>query len=410
MERELAKPTFIDLFAGCGGLSLGLMQAGWQGLFAIEHEENAFMTLQNNLLREDKPYRFEWPKWLPQRPHSVQNTLDTYADALSALTGKIDMVVGGPPCQGFSMAGRRVSGDPRNELYQSYLAFVEVIKPSIVLFENVLGITSDFKDVAASNTTNYAKKLIADLSENYNVYWKILNAKDFAVAQSRRRFFAVAIHRDSSVETNKSPFEVLEQSLPAWIEEKGIKRLPISVKRAISDLEIQFAAKQPSRDTANFEEIGFKGTRTPYQSMLHKDMRGHPGNLRLARHSSTISTRFKTMIGYAEVNDKKGKNLARKYLKSIGLKKSSIRVLADRKPSPTITSLPDDFVHYSEPRTLTVRENARLQSFPDWFEFCGKYTTGGKRRRAEVPQFTQVANAVPPLVAEALGHTLQKYT
>ena len=74
--------------------------------------------------------------------------------------------------------------------------------------------------------------------------------------------------------------------------------------------------------------------------------------------------------------------------------------------SPTITSMPDDLLHYSEPRTLTVRENARLQTFPDWYSFQGKYTTGGHRRKQEVPRFTQVANAVPPLVARAIGETL----
>ena len=89
-----------------------------------------------------------------------------------------------------------------------------------------------------------------------------------------------------------------------------------------------------------------------------------------------------------------------------GLKKRALRVLDPDRPSPTITSMPDDLIHYSEPRTLTVRENARLQSFPDWYSFQGKYTTGGHLRKKEVPRFTQVANAVPPLVARAIGEML----
>ena len=89
-----------------------------------------------------------------------------------------------------------------------------------------------------------------------------------------------------------------------------------------------------------------------------------------------------------------------------GLKKMALRVLDPDRPSPTITSMPDDLLHYSEPRTLTVRENARLQTFPDWYSFQGKYTTGGHLRKQEVPRFTQVANAVPPLVARAIGETL----
>jgi DNA (cytosine-5)-methyltransferase 1 len=93
----------------------------------------------------------------------------------------------------------------------------------------------------------------------------------------------------------------------------------------------------------------------------------------------------------------------------LGITKMATRVLDAALPAPTVTSMPDDLLHYSEPRTLTVRENARLQSFPDWFVFKGKYTTGGHRRRMEVPRFTQVANAVPPLFAEILGHRLKNH-
>ena len=89
-----------------------------------------------------------------------------------------------------------------------------------------------------------------------------------------------------------------------------------------------------------------------------------------------------------------------------GLKKQALRVLDPDRPAPTITSMPDDLLHYAEARTLTVREHARLQSFRDWFVFRGKYTTGGERRRHEVPRFTQVANAVPPLVAQAIGEAI----
>ena len=89
-----------------------------------------------------------------------------------------------------------------------------------------------------------------------------------------------------------------------------------------------------------------------------------------------------------------------------GLKRRGVTLLDRNKPSPTVTSHPDDFVHYCEPRILTVREMARLQSFPDWYEFKGKYTTGGKLRKIDVPRYTQVGNAVPPIFAEQLGKTL----
>ncbi len=104
--------------------------------------------------------------------------------------------------------------------------------------------------------------------------------------------------------------------------------------------------------------------------------------------------------------NRSNKQLSLEMREHFGIRKTATRVLDPQKPAPTITSMPDDLIHYSEPRTLTVRENARLQTFPDWFVFRGKYTSGGERRKREVPRFTQVANAVPPLLAEMLGEML----
>jgi len=97
-----------------------------------------------------------------------------------------------------------------------------------------------------------------------------------------------------------------------------------------------------------------------------------------------------------------------KQKEEIGTKKQAICVLDPKKPSKTLTTLPDDIIHYKEPRILTVRESARIQSFPDDFEFKGKYTTGGMRRKQECPRYTQVGNAVPPLLGEAIGHLIRK--
>ena len=100
------KHTVIDLFAGCGGLSLGLYQAGWRGLFAIEKNEFAFETLRYNLI--ENKHHFKWPDWLPQTAHDINDVLKNYSKQLKDLRGKVDLVAGGPPCQGFSMAGKRV--------------------------------------------------------------------------------------------------------------------------------------------------------------------------------------------------------------------------------------------------------------------------------------------------------------
>jgi DNA (cytosine-5)-methyltransferase 1 len=126
----------------------------------------------------------------------------------------------------------------------------------------------------------------------------------------------------------------------------------------------------------------------------------------LARHSDNIADRFQEIIKLSHAEGRLNTSISDEMRALFGLKKRALRVLDPDRPSPTITSLPDDLLHYREPRALTVRENARLQSFPDWFSFKGKYTTGGHLRRKEVPRFTQVANAVPPLVARAFGEML----
>src|ERR1700722_19697916 len=95
------QPTFIDIFAGCGGLSLGLFQAGWKGIFAIERDKNAFETLSKNFLAPEAKFRFDWPISLPQLPLDVHDVLDRYRDTLSEFAGSVEMLVGGPPCQGF---------------------------------------------------------------------------------------------------------------------------------------------------------------------------------------------------------------------------------------------------------------------------------------------------------------------
>jgi DNA (cytosine-5)-methyltransferase 1 len=115
-------PSYIDIFAGCGGLSLGLHNAGWKGLFAIEKNGMAFKTLKHNLI--DKRKHFKWPSWLPIENHDIDEVMANFRRRLKALSGKVDLIAGGPPCQGFSTAGRRVESDKRNHLIHSYIEFV----------------------------------------------------------------------------------------------------------------------------------------------------------------------------------------------------------------------------------------------------------------------------------------------
>lgn len=396
--------SFVDVFAGCGGLSLGLMQAGWSGLFAIEHDNFAFQTLRHNLLSPSATYRFQWPDWLPTEAADILDILRTKREHLVTLRGRVDMLVGGPPCQGFSAAGRRDANDPRNLLVQAYLKLVGILAPPIVLIENVRGIASDFEDHSRpGEKVNYATQLIEALSEEYFTSTNLINASEFGVPQRRIRVFIIALRRDVFPE-GIDPFAVIDQIRPTFLRKKGFVTLPVTGKSAISDLEIGRCGRRPSRDTAGFEEIGYTGPRTSYQAIMNQD---HSEfwlpDTRLARHAPEIADRFKRIIELCTNDGRLNTSLSSERRASLGLKKRATRVMDPDGPSPTVTSMPDDLIHYCEPRTLTVRENARLQSFPDWFAFQGKYTTGGHLRKKEVPRFTQVANAVPPLVAEAIG-------
>ena len=396
----MSKPlTFIDAFAGCGGLSLGLMQAGLQGKFEIEHDSFAFATLKANLLSKATPFKYSWPRWLPKEPLSIMSLLDEYEQELAALSGSVDVLVGGPPCQGFSMAGRRQHDDPRNQLFDQYLRLVEIIKPKIVIIENVRGFTMDFS--VGENVTNYADALKAVLSDGYKVYERLLNLSQFGVPQARTRYFVIAVR--SSIST-ADPFKLLDSRIPSFLRAMGISA-PVSSSNAISDLELGRCGTEPSKDTKGFDQIAYERPLTRYQKLMN-GAGTTPSDLRLARHADDIAQRFQEIIDLSYAAGRLNTSISTEVRERFGLKKRALRVLDPGRPSPTITSMPDDLIHYSEPRTLTVRENARLQSFPDWYAFQGKYTTGGHLRKKEVPRFTQVANAVPPLVARAIGEML----
>lgn len=145
MKKDFA-PTFIDVFAGCGGLSLGLSNAGWRGLFAIEKDAFAFQTLAYNLTGSGQRLHMEWPSWLPKQPIAIEAFVDEFTDEIQKLEGKVDLLAGGPPCQGFSTYGRRRQDDPRNQMFRHYVKLVHLLKPRAILIENVRGITTAFSN------------------------------------------------------------------------------------------------------------------------------------------------------------------------------------------------------------------------------------------------------------------------
>jgi len=408
-EANCTIPTFVDLFSGCGGLSLGLINAGWRGVLAVEHDKYAFDTFKTNLLSNNKHENsFCWPDWFPKEPISIDHFLDRYKEELIKLKDTVDMVVGGPPCQGFSTAGRRNPEDPRNRLFKVYMQIVSIINPKIVFLENVIGITLDFTKFGIdSKVSNYSEMITKQLSENYVVFTSIIDVSRYGVPQKRNRFFLVAIRKDVYKKDNPNPFSLLKSSRISFLKSHSLPITRITASQAISDLEVTRNSKQLCIEFPKFEEIKYRYPKTKYQKFMHSGCKSKMHDLRLAIHTDIVQLRFLNIIKYCNENNYYNKSVSKYISKEYGLKKLSLRVLSKNSPAPTITSMPDDLVHYKEPRILTVRENARLQSFPDWFCFKGKYTTGGKLRATEVPRYTQVANAVPPLFAEAVGKVLK---
>jgi DNA (cytosine-5)-methyltransferase 1 len=399
--------TFIDVYAGCGGLSLGLFASGWQGLFAVEKDPDAFRTLSHNFLSKSGKYTYFWPEWLPKQTHNISTLTRKYRKELDSLRGKVDLIAGGPPCQGFSFAGKRDKNDPRNLLFRRYIELVKIIQPSFVLMENVKGITVKFRTGKKNRKrAAFSDRIRRTLERNgYTVFSTQIRATDLGVPQRRPRFILIAVAKSRLVkEALASPFAQFDQLRKQFLNSKGLSTNPVSVKEAISDLAMSGKALVDCPDSKGFQQIRYDGPQTPYQRLMRTGMLDvtSPNSLRLPKHRAKTTAHFQGILDTC----RKGVCLSKNDRKRLNIKKQCIVALDPDAISHTLTTLPDDLLHYSEPRILTVRESARLQSFPDWYEFKGKYTTGGKQRKFECPRYTQVGNAVPPMVAEFLGRTL----
>ena len=395
-RREFIMPTYIDIFAGCGGLSLGLHNAGWKGLFAIEKNAMAFETLKHNLI--DKRKHFKWPHWLPIKNHDIDEVMTNYRKHLKALSGKVDLVVGGPPCQGFSTAGRRVESDKRNHLIHSYIKFVKIVKPQAIFFENVQGFTMGFKKGKIKGKP-YSQIVLNGLKElGYkDVKGVLIDFSEFGIPQRRKRFISVGTLNGQA----DLFFKFLKEQRTGFLFTKGL-RTRIGVGSAISDLE-RIHGEEPCLDTEGFMAGVYAYPKNNYQRFLHKS-EPMPDSHRFANHTEQTLGIFKKILKI----DTPNKKISDKERARLGIKKRNVVLLGRNFPSPTLMSIPDDYIHYSEPRILTVREYARIQSFPDWYEFKGPYTTGGKRRTEQVPRYTQIGNAIPPLFGEQSGVVLKE--
>lgn len=395
--------TVIDLFAGCGGLSLGLYQAGWKGIFAVEKNPCAFETLKYNLI--DGKQHFNWPEWLPIEPLDILEVNKNYKKQLRSLRGSVDLVAGGPPCQGFSMAGKRIEDDLRNQLVFSYIDFIDMVRPKLLLFENVKGFTYAFNKDKNPKALPYSKLVIDKLQElGYDVQPQVIDFSKFGVPQRRKRFILVGVLNGKKGEA-AGFMKMLEDSCEAFFREHDLTASP-NVEDAISDL-YRSNGEVDTPDRKGFYSGLYAKAQTKYQKYLRKELdkkQTIPNSHSFAHHSPEKIACFKRLL--VEYPNR-GKRIDGKSRERWGIRQRGITVLDSKSVSPTITGMPDDFLHYCEPRIMTVRECARLQSFPDWYEFKSKYTTGGQMRKKEVPRYSQVGNAIPPLFACQAGEVLK---
>lgn len=449
-KKVKSAPRYLDLFSGCGGLSVGLERAGWDLEFAVEKSPMAAETFAFNILQMEEPdfKSLLAIKKIDQQAKKrlavagVEAALKLTREKLSA--ENISLIVGGPPCQGFSLAGNRNSEDKRNELPLRFIEMVRKVRPKFVVMENVVGMHSKFSP--DQETTVFEK--IAELLEwktskgsKYLVQKVLANALHYGAAQSRPRLLLIACESDFARKSGitvtdgiwKSDFsDLLLEKVPALAPIPITSSERATVKDAFSDLlghgESQYTTFLKSKEVWGKEcptDLTNHNFRKHSENTVEKlwlftvaTNQGFPKEVLRIDNKIIYSKDFKKRLeeySYPIVSPT-GLNLrindATDFLQLLikhGTAKHSQRPLNLDLPSPTMTTSPDDFIHPNEPRSLTVREMARLQGFPDSFIFKAKETTGGLKRRTEVPQYTQVGNAVSPFLAFKLGERLKSY-
>ena len=352
---------------------------------SVEKNKEAFETLRHNLIV--KRNHFNFPDWFAQSEHDINELLEN--PKLKSLSWKVDLVAWGPPCQGFSLAWRRKKDDIRNSLVYSYLKFIDIIRPKVLFFENVKWFCAPFYDDGGKNFITFSDIVIDELKKMWylDATYKILDFSRFWVPQARNRFIIVATLKWNA----KDFFDFLENNKSNFLQEKWLPELN-TLEMAISDLlKSQWVISSP--DSNGFKAWNYWKIESDYQKFMRQwQSIASPDSHRFPNHKKDTENKFKLIIK-KQLNSSQIRD-------EFNTKKSSTRVLKKNTPTPTLTTLPDDLIHYSEPRILTVREYARIQSFPDNYEFKGKYTTWWARRKEEVPRYTQIWNAIPPLFSE----------
>lgn len=361
----MKKYTVVDLFCGCGGFSQGFKQADFNILLGVDSWKDATTTYAHNFTNTIAL--------------NSDITTVTGASILEALkdsnVSEVDVIIGGPPCQGFSLSGKRMLDDPRNILYKSFVDIVKELKPKFFVMENVLGLIRLFNGKVKEEVLN-------DFTEiGYNVEMQVLSAEEYGVPQQRKRVFFVGINKDKVKNTSNFLFpEVTHGNSEQLLD-------ILTCKDAISDLDFV------PDDVCQPHSIPYKlDSANDYQKVMRTNSSA------VLNHCITIH-KDKTKEIIALVPDGGNYKSLPEELKSTRKVNIAWTRMNSTKPCFTIDTGHNHHFHYKENRVPTVRESARIQSFSDDFEFLGIKTS----------QLKQVGNAVPPLLAKAIADQIKKY-
>ena len=371
------KYKMVDLFAGCGGLSLGMEQAGFTPWFVNEIVETFCNTYKRNHTLSDGHY-------FVGDINELNEHLDEYEKYLEDIT----LVCGGPPCQGFSMANRqRILDDPRNQLYKAYLVFLKKVRPKFFVMENVKGMSNKIAEIR-QNFKDY-------LGEEYVFDYRLLRAQDFGVPQNRERFIMIGNRMgiapglifDAIFELKRAPF-VLRDAL------EGLPHLEAKKEKGAKDVENSKSGYTECDfiypDTEFYHFIN--GNRRITKLYNHKNRYNNPRDVeiysRLPQGANSLHPSIADIMPYKNRND----IFKDKYFK-----------LDERQICKTITShMKFDcnmYIHPWESRGLSPREAARIQTFPDDYVITG----------AQNMWYAQIGNAVPVKLAKAIGDGIMKF-
>lgn len=362
----------VDLFAGCGGLSEGLSQSGIESIYAQELHPQAALTYSFNHPNTDIVFG-------DIRKIDRDRII---ADIKEKHDHELFLLCGGPPCQGFSSAGLKNKNDLRNSLVKDFLDMAERLKPKVILIENVPGFAKRYQGVFLKYTL---EKLEA---AGYITTHKIIDASNYGVPQRRMRFMLIGIRNDLGISPSfPEPITTLEPEPREILLPELCK---ISISDAISDLE----EIRPNTELINYPV----GPMCKYQEERRQNCQ------RIFNHLASLH-RKKAIEMFSHIPE--GGNI-RDVPQHLRSKKRTLVKSHRNKISNAIVTLPDDLLHYEHNRILTVRETARIQSFDDSFIFLGKRTSCNHSRKTELPQYTQIGNAIPPLLGKAIGSHLIK--